>query len=253
MKRLPKKTHQGLKRDSREQSADGPTVQPWWKNREGWTPPAEQRPQRATERSPRNNRSPFPAASLQPPGGRGRRQVRQPQSGGGEGASTGPPTTKRGIPSIPTSAHNPNNISLFISSRRRRPLGRASVALLHPPPVPLLLREHAYGRASVCERVSVSARVCVFVSVFGPERARRDTYGRVEGEGALALEDPVSRAGHPDGGHIGDQQLSQVCSHLRIPASGTTVLPSQRSRRLSVEKDAIFKALRRYIPAAEGT
>lgn len=71
-------------------------------------------------------------------------------------------------------------------------------------------------------------------------RARRDTYGRVEGEGALALEHPVARARHPDGGHVGDQQLSQVCSHLRIPASGTAVLPSRRSRRLSVEKGMLF-------------
>lgn len=99
--------------------------------------------------------------------------------------------------------------------------------------------------------VCVCVRVCF--RVFGPEEARRDTYGRVEGEGALALEYPVSRTGHPDGGHVGDQQLSEVCSHLRIPASGTTVLPSHRSKRLSVEKDAIFKALRCYIPAAGGT
>lgn len=117
-----------------------------------------------------------------------------------------------------------------------------------PPLLPSLPAppSHAMG-ATVC----VCARVCF--RVFGPEEARRDTYGRVEGEGALALEYPVSRAGHPDGGHVGDQQLSEVCSHLRIPASGTTVLPSHRSKRLSVEKDAIFKALRRYIPAAGGT
>lgn len=117
-----------------------------------------------------------------------------------------------------------------------------------PPLLPSLPAppSHAMG-APVC----VCARVCF--RVFGPEEARRDTYGRVEGEGALALEYPVSRAGHPDGGHVGDQQLSEVCSHLRIPASGTTVLPSHRSKRLSVEKDAIFKALRRYIPAAGGT
>lgn len=73
-------------------------------------------------------------------------------------------------------------------------------------------------------------RMCVCLA---PERQRRNTtYGRVEGEGALALEHPVPRAGHPDGGHVGNQQLSEVCGHLRIPASGTAVLPSHREQAL---------------------
>ncbi|MEQ2301930.1 hypothetical protein AMECASPLE_001190 [Ameca splendens] len=66
------------------------------------------------------------------------------------------------------------------------------------------------------------------------------TYGRVEGEGALALVDPVSSFGDSDGGHEGDQQLSQVCSHLRIPASPSRVLRSLRSSAVRAE-DAIFK------------
>lgn len=99
-------------------------------------------------------------------------------------------------------------------------------------------------RASVCVCACESECVCA-----RRRRCRRDTYGRVEGEGALALENPVSRAGHPDGGHVRDQQLSEVCSHLRIPASGTTVPRSHRSSAVRGE-DAIFKTLRRYIPAA---
>lgn len=67
------------------------------------------------------------------------------------------------------------------------------------------------------------------------------TYGGVEGEGALALVDSVSCFGDSDGGHEGDQQLSQVCSHLRIPASPCRVLRSLRSGAVRAE-DAIFKA-----------
>lgn len=80
---------------------------------------------------------------------------------------------------------------------------------------------------------------------------RQDTYGGVEGKGALALEDPVSGSGDSDGGHVRDQQLSQVCSHLRIPAARSTVPRSLRSCAVRGE-DAIFKALRRYIPRARG-
>lgn len=112
---------------------------------------------------------------------------------------------------------------------------RTSPSLPSSPPPPPADNPLMSDWASVC----VCAR----------RRCRRVTYGRVEGEGALALENPVSRAGHPDGGHVRDQQLSEVCSHLRIPASGTTVPRSHRSSAVRGE-DAIFKALRRYIPAA---
>lgn len=78
------------------------------------------------------------------------------------------------------------------------------------------------------------------------------TYGGVEGKGALALEDPVPGPGNPDGGHVGDQQLSEVRGHLRIPAAGGRVAPSRRSSAVRPD-EAIFKALRRYIPAASGT
>lgn len=91
--------------------------------------------------------------------------------------------------------------------------------------------------------------VCQCVCVSGREATT--THGGVEGEGALALEHPVSGPGHPDGGHVGDQQLSEVCSHLHIPAARSTVLRSHRSGAVRVH-DAIFKALRRYIPAASG-
>lgn len=80
------------------------------------------------------------------------------------------------------------------------------------------------------------------------ERQTR-TYRSVEGKGALALEDSVSGLGHPDGGHVGDQQLSQVCSHLRIPAPGSTVELSPWSSAVTAH-DAIFKAPRLYIPPA---
>lgn len=95
-----------------------------------------------------------------------------------------------------------------------------------------------------------TTRSCVCVWGGGGGR-HLDTYGRVEGKGALALENPVSCPGHPDGGHVRDQQLSEVCSHLRIPASRTTVPRSHRSSAVRGE-DAIFKALRLYIPAASG-
>lgn len=111
---------------------------------------------------------------------------------------------------------------------------------LPPPADSPLMSDWASVCVCACESECVCAR---------RRRCRRDTYGRVEGEGALALENPVSRAGHPDGGHVRDQQLSEVCSHLRIPASGTTVPRSHRSSAVRGE-DAIFKALRRYIPAA---
>lgn len=166
------------------------------------------------------------------------------------------PSHKGGNPSIPSPLERKQQLINYLFSRKRghwgidwrRAAGLTCVPIKPPsrlpsflPSLPLLLMLWAPLCVRVCFRV------------FGPEGARRDTYGRVEGEGALALEYPVPRTGHPDGGHVGDQQLSEVCSHLRIPASGTTVLPSHRSKRLSVEKDAIFKALRRYIPAAGGT
>lgn len=100
------------------------------------------------------------------------------------------------------------------------------------------------------------ARVSGCVSVFVREEVwcggvTRHTYWGVEGEGTLALENPVPRPGNPNGGHIRDQQLSEVCSHLRIPASRTTVLRSHRSSAVRGE-DAIFKAARLYIPPARG-
>lgn len=81
-----------------------------------------------------------------------------------------------------------------------------------------------------CDALSLpkqAARVAPSVCVC-EEGGDRHTYGRVERKGALALEHPVSCSGDPDGGHVRDQQLSEVCSHLRIPASRTTVLRSLR-------------------------
>lgn len=172
------------------------------------------------------------------------------------------PAQKGGNPSIPL-RRRVNNISLFISSRGTRPLGHTQThtqtagltcvpispardAHLPLPPTPPLPADSPLMSdwASVCVCTCESECVCA-----RRRRCRRDTYGRVEGEGALALENPVSRAGHPDGGHVRDQQLSEVCSHLRIPASGTTVPRSHRSSAVRGE-DAIFNTLRRYIPAA---
>lgn len=101
-------------------------------------------------------------------------------------------------------------------------------------------------------RPSAASRPCVCVFVWRCVwRWEATTHRGVEGKGALALENPVSCPGNPDGGHVGDQQLSEVCSHLHIPAARSTVVRSHRSGAVRVE-DAIFKALRRYIPAASG-
>jgi len=81
-------------------------------------------------------------------------------------------------------------------------------------------------------RSCARARVCAWVCVA--------TYGGVEGKGALALENPISCPGHPDGGHVRDQQLSEVYSHLRIPASRTTVLRSHGAA-LSEERMLFLK------------
>lgn len=52
------------------------------------------------------------------------------------------------------------------------------------------------------------------------ERPRSLTYGRVVGESALVLVDPVPGPGHADLGHVGHQQLADVsCSHLPGPAA----------------------------------
>lgn len=79
------------------------------------------------------------------------------------------------------------------------------------------------------------------------------TYRGVEGEGALALEHPVSGLGHSDGGHVRDQQLAEVCSHVGIPTPRSTVQGSHRSRAPSETRFAIFKvANQHYIPPAIG-
>ena len=78
-----------------------------------------------------------------------------------------------------------------------------------------------------------------------------DTYWRIVGKGTFALENPVSCFGDSDGGHERDQQLSEICSHLRIPAPRGTMQRDSPEQGCQ-SKDAIFKALGVHIPPVAG-
>lgn len=70
------------------------------------------------------------------------------------------------------------------------------------------------------------------------------THWRDVGKSTLALVNPVPRPRHPYGGHVGDQQLSQVCSHLCIPAAPQCHGVSVRGR----DEGVIFKSHSGDIP-----
>ena len=68
----------------------------------------------------------------------------------------------------------------------------------------------------------------------------QDTYRRIVGKGTFTLEHSVSCSWHSDGGHVRDQEFSQICSHLRIPVCRSTVLRELAAQTVSTERSRCY-------------